>query len=97
MNKVDLVKTVTTKLQGMSVDATQKNTQIFIEAFLDTIEETLLRGEDVRLVNFGTFSMGTRKAHQGVVPKTGEIIQVPERSFVKFKPGKFLKEKILKI
>ena len=37
MNKVDLVKTVTAKLQSMSVDATQKNTQIFIEAFLDTI------------------------------------------------------------
>ena len=97
VNKIDLVKTVTVKLQNMSINTTQKNTQIFVETLFDTIEETLLKGEDLRLTGFGTFSLGTRKAHKGVIPKTGEEIYVPERNFVKFKSGKFLKEKILKV
>lgn len=96
MNKIDLVRDVASKLQGMSLDVTQKNTNLFIEAFLETIEESLLKGEEVRLLGFGTFSLITRKAHKGIVPKTGEKINVPEKRVVKFKPGKLLKEKVLK-
>ena len=33
MNKIDLVRDVASKLQGMSLDVTQKNTNLFIEAF----------------------------------------------------------------
>ena len=71
MNKIDLVRDVASKLQGMSLDVTQKNTNLFIKAFLETIEESLLKGEEVRLLGFGTFSLITRKAHTGIVPKTG--------------------------
>ena len=37
----------------------------------------LKRGEEVRLVGFGTFSVSHRKATTGRNPRTGESIQIP--------------------
>jgi DNA-binding protein HU-beta len=50
--------------------------------------------EEVRLVGFGTFSTTTRKATTGRNPRTGEEIQIPEATTVRFKVGKALKEAV---
>ncbi|MDD6125956.1 MAG: HU family DNA-binding protein, partial [Paraprevotella sp.] len=43
--------------------------------------------EKVALIGFGTFSVNTRAAHQGVNPATGAAITIPEKKVVKFKAG----------
>ena len=58
----------------------------------DTISGALKRGDEVRLVGFGTFSCSRRKASTGRNPRTGEPMQIKESTQPKFKPGKGLKD-----
>jgi len=48
----------------------------------------------IRLVGFGTFSVGTRAQREGRNPGTGAKIKIPAKKVVKFKAGKTLSEKV---
>ena len=50
-----------------------------LEAVLEGIEKTLKKGEEVRLVGFGTFSVRERAAGKGRNPATGKEIKSPRR------------------
>ena len=54
----------------------------------------LKKGDEVRLVGFGTFSTSKRKASIGRNPATGAEIKIPASMQAKFKPGKGLKDAI---
>ena len=89
MNKAELAEEVSGK-----TGLTKKVTQNVIDAVIETIGDTLSRGEKVTLVGFGTLQVASRKARRGVNPQTREIIQIPAKKVPKFVPGKTLKEKI---
>lgn len=64
-----------------------------ISETLDAIRDSLAKGKTVELRNFGVFKIETRKQRIGRNPKNpGVDIQIPERSVVKFRAGKELKE-----
>jgi DNA-binding protein HU-beta len=63
-----------------------------VENVLDQVGATLQRGEEVRLVGFGTFSVSTRKPSKGRNPRTGEPIEIDPVRNAKFSAGKRLKE-----
>ncbi|MEM6414322.1 MAG: HU family DNA-binding protein [Pseudomonadota bacterium] len=63
-----------------------------VDAVFDAITEALQKGDDVRLVGFGTFSASKRAAREGRNPRTGETIQIPASIQPKFSAGKGLKE-----
>jgi DNA-binding protein HU-beta len=63
-----------------------------VDAVFDAVTEALRKGDDVRLVGFGTFSAAKRAAREGRNPRTGEIIQIPASIQPKFSPGKGLKD-----
>ena len=63
-----------------------------VEAVFDAIGSALKRGDEVRLVGFGTFSCSKRKASTGRNPRTGEPMQIKESTQPKFKAGKGLKD-----
>ena len=65
-----------------------------VEAVFDQISSALKRGDEVRLVGFGTFSCSQRKASTGRNPRTGEPMQIRESTQPKFKPGKGLKDSV---
>ena len=48
-----------------------------VDAFLDSVEETLKQGDSVTFTGFGKFSAQHRNARQGVNPRTGERITIP--------------------
>ena len=52
------------------------------------------RGDEVRLVGFGNFSVTRRKASTGRNPRTGEPMQIDASSQPKFRPGKVLKDAV---
>ena len=58
----------------------------------DTIAGALEKGDEVRLVGFGTFSVAERAASEGRNPRTGEKISIAASRQAKFKPGKTLKD-----
>ncbi len=63
-----------------------------VDAVFDAITSALKRGDDVRLVGFGTFSAAKRAAREGRNPRTGETIQIAASIQPKFSPGKGLKD-----
>jgi len=89
MNKAELAEEVSGK-----TGLTKKVTQNVIDAVIETIGDTLSRGEKVTLVGFGTFQVASRKARKGVNPQTRKTIQIPAKKVPKLVPGKILKEKI---
>jgi DNA-binding protein HU-beta len=91
VTKQDLIKRVVAKTGKTSRDVTD-----VVGTTLDAIREALAAGDDVRLINFGVFSAKTTAARAGVNPKTREKMQVPEKTRVKFAPGKELNAAVAK-
>lgn len=89
MNKNDLVAAVATGTGLSKTDATKAVDEVF-----DQITGALKRGDDVRLVGFGTFLVTKRAASQGRNPRTGEPLNIPASKRPKFTPGKGLKDAV---
>lgn len=89
MNKNDLIATVAGKT-GLSKSEAAKA----VDGVFDAITASLKKGQEVRLVGFGTFSVSKRAASQGRNPRTGESIQIPASNQPKFKAGKGLKDSL---
>lgn len=83
MNKAELVEKVAKK-----TSMTKVQSELVLDAALEIIAKTVASGEDVKIVGFGTFSRGTRKARTGRNPKTGTQIVIPAAKVPRFKPGK---------
>ena len=55
-----------------------------VEAFMDSVTETLKAGDSVNFTGFGKFSASQRAARQGVNPRTGERVQIAATTVPKF-------------
>jgi len=75
-------------------DLKQINVKLVVQKTLDAIVESLSKGDKVELRNFGIFKVKSRKKRVGRNPKTGEVISVPEKKVVHFKPGLIMKKKV---
>jgi DNA-binding protein HU-beta len=87
MNKQDLANKVAEETGLARADAARA-----IDAMLDTITAALAKGEEVRLVGFGNFVAGVRKASTGRNPRTGEPMDLAESVVPKFRVGRNLKD-----
>ena len=89
MNKNDLISAVADSSGLSKGDATKA-----VEGVFDSISGALKRGDEVRLVGFGTFSVAKRKASTGRNPRTGEPMTIKASNQPKFKAGKGLKDSV---
>ena len=89
MTKAEMIVAVAEKA-GM----TKKDAEKAVSAVLETVTETLKKGDKISLTGFGSFEVKTRVAHAGINPKTGESITIAASKAPVFKAGKALKEKI---
>ena len=63
-----------------------------IGEFMIAVREAVKKGEEVRLVGFGTFKLGKREARVGINPQTKEKMKLPAANIPKFKAGKPFKK-----
>ncbi len=89
MNKQELIGSVA-EAAGLSKNDAGKA----VEAVFTAITGALKKGDEVRLVGFGTFSVSKRKASTGRNPRTGAPMQIKASSQPKFKAGKGLKDAV---
>ena len=89
MNKQELIGHVADRAGLNRNDAVRA-----VETMLEVIMSALKRGDEVRLVGFGTFTCSRRKASTGRNPRTGEPMQIKESTQPKFKAGKGLKDSV---
>jgi nucleoid DNA-binding protein len=73
----------------------QQDVYAVIQKSLDYIVEALDQGDTVEFRNFGVFEVRERKQRIGRNPNKPEnVVTIPARKVVKFKPGKIMREKI---
>jgi len=75
---------------------TQQQVFSVVQKTLNYITESLAKGENIEFRGFGVFEIVTRKPRIGRNPNKPEnIVTIPERRVVKFRPGKEMKAKIM--
>ena len=91
MNKTELINVVAEKT-GLS----KKDSETAVSAVIDSITETLVSGDKVQLIGFGSFEIKERAARVGRNPQTKQEIQIPASKLPTFKAGKALKDAVAK-
>ena len=89
MNKQELIGHVADRAGLSRNDAARA-----VETMLEVVTSALKRGDEVRLVGFGNFSVTRRKASTGRNPRTGEAISIAASKTPKFRAGKGLKDAV---
>jgi len=89
MNKQELIGAV-----AETAGLTRSDASKAVESIFESISGALKKGDEVRLVGFGTFSVSKRKASTGRNPRTGEPMSIAASSQPKFKAGKGLKDAV---
>ena len=91
MTKAEFITAVAEKA-GM----TKKDTEAALSAVIDTITDSLAKGEKIQLVGFGTFEVRERKAREGINPQTKKKISIAATKVPAFKAGRALKDAVAK-
>jgi len=89
MTKAELIARAAEKA-GVS----KKQADRCLKAFIEVITDALQKGEKIAIPGFGIFSVKERAARKGRNPRTGDIIEIPARKVVHFKPAKQLRDLI---
>lgn len=82
MNKQELISALASKTGKPQTEA-----KAFLEAFTETVTETLKKGDKLTLVGFGTFDVQDVPAHTGRNPRTGAVLQIKAKKKPRFKAG----------
>ncbi len=82
MNKAELIEKI-----AKNTDQTKAQTERMLDATMDIIRKAVKKGDEVKLVGFGTFTKAKRKARKGRNPQTGKEIKIPAAWYPKFRPG----------
>jgi integration host factor subunit beta len=89
MNKSGLIEELSKEL-NLTVSATSG----IVSTILDAMTNTLVKGENVEIRGFGSFTVKKYKSYTGRNPKNGEETTVKPKKLPFFKVGKELKEAV---
>ena len=89
MNKTELIS-----IAAESAGLTKKDTERVLNAAIDAITASLVKGEKVQLSGFGTFEVKFRESRMGRNPQTREPSEIPAAWVPAFKPSKALRDLI---
>ncbi len=89
MTKTDLT-------QALADELTMPKAQVkrIVDALVETVSKTLVRGEKVQIHGLGTFEVKHRKAREGRNPQTNSKITIPAHNAVGFSPATPLKDAV---
>jgi DNA-binding protein HU-beta len=89
MNKTELINQI-----AESADISKKAAGDALQGFMDALTDTLVQGDKLSLIGFGTFSVAERSARTCRNPQTGKSMKIPAKKVVKFKVGSKLAEAV---
>jgi DNA-binding protein HU-beta len=89
VNKSELIDAIAAAADLPKASATRA-----LDAVVDSITDSLQKGDPVALVGFGTFAVKHRAARAGRNPQTGATIQIKAANVPGFKAGKALKDAV---
>lgn len=91
-------KNVTRKELAISVNeklgVSQRNAAEIVDTVFATMKNTMVAGESIKLVQFGTLTVRDKSPRRGRNPRTGESMTITKRQMVSFRPSKRLRERL---
>jgi integration host factor subunit alpha len=87
VTRKELATSVTDKL-GIS----NRNASKIVDTVFSTLKNTLISGESIKLVHFGSFMVREKSPRQGRNPQTGESMMITKRQMITFRPSRQLRE-----
>jgi DNA-binding protein HU-beta len=89
VNKSELIEAI-----AASADIPKAAASRALDAMVDSVTDSLKKGDSVSLVGFGTFAVKERAARTGRNPQSGQPIQISAAKVPSFKAGKALKDSV---
>lgn len=89
MNKTELINQI-----AESADISKKAAGDALQGFMKAVSDTMVKGDKLQLIGFGTFSVTERSARNCRNPQTGKSMKIPAKKVVKFKVGSKLAEAV---
>ncbi|MED5251923.1 MAG: HU family DNA-binding protein [Pseudomonadota bacterium] len=89
MNKSELIEAIAVSAYIPKAAASRA-----LDAMVESVTDSLKKGESVSLVGFGTFAIKERAARTGRNPQTGQPIEISAAKVPSFKAGKALKDAV---
>jgi len=89
MNKTELINQI-----AESADISKKAAGDALQGFMMAVSDTMVKGDKMQLIGFGTFSVAERSARTCRNPQTGKSMKIPAKKVVKFKVGSKLAEAV---
>ncbi|WP_425038802.1 integration host factor subunit alpha [Primorskyibacter sp. S187A] len=65
-----------------------------VERVLALMSDSLVKGEQVKISSFGTFSVRDKAARVGRNPKTGQEVPIEPRRVLTFRPSHLMKDRV---
>ena len=89
MNKSELIEYIAGECK-----MTKAQTERMLDVTFETIRKTVKKGDDVKLVGFGTFTKAKRKARMGRNPQTGAPVKIKASKKLAFRQSATMREEI---
>lgn len=93
---MSLTKQKFTQILHENIGVTESKSRKIVDLFFDTIKDSLVSGDEVKISGFGSFTLRDKVERPGRNPKTKEDVIISARKVVTFKSGNKLKECISK-
>jgi integration host factor subunit alpha len=94
MTRVELVEALLAGVESGRNKMNRQECARFLEAALESISQTLARGEVVKLSRFGNFVVRAKRQRLGRNPKTGKAVAITPRRVVTFRPSPMLRQQV---
>ena len=91
VTRKELATSVTEKL-----DIPQRNAAEIVDTVFAALKDTLVNGESIKLVQFGTLKVRDKSPRRGRNPKTGESMTIAKRQMITFRPSRQLRDRLNK-
>lgn len=89
LTRMDLAEAVFREV-GLS----RQESAALVESVLGHISDALVRGEQVKISSFGTFSIRDKSERMGRNPKTGQEVPITPRRVLSFRPSQLMKDRV---
>jgi integration host factor subunit alpha len=95
MSNKTLTRMDLTEAVFREVGLSRNESSALVDSVLQHISDALVRGEQVKISSFGTFSLRDKNARVGRNPKTGEEVPISPRRVLTFRPSQLMKERVV--
>ena len=93
-NSNNLTRKELTETLAERLGFSQSSCSQIVDSFLDNMKQTMVDGQSIKLVHFGTFTVRNKSPRRGRNPRTGDTITIKKRQAISFRPSKKLSEQI---